>query len=293
NPVELGHLKTAGKRAAQIIIGAQAGARGRVAIVPFASGVNAGDFGNKASGRAPGDDTENDDYHSGMTIERVCVVERSGAQALTDASPILGQFVGVPITWADEVATPEFDRFTRALCPNSLVHPLDSNLARVTSALDGLARSWHTAGGQTAGHMGVAWTWYTLSPEWTDVWTDTNYGGHAMHAPHAYNEPNVEKVAILMTDGIFQHGFHEDFASDNAAEQIRLANEAAEDLCAGMRAEGITIYAIGYNAPSAAETMLENCTGDASRVFTTNVASELEQIYEQIAGRYLGVGLIE
>lgn len=295
-PAELAFLKTAGKRAAQIVIGTQSGVRGRVSVVPFASGVNAGDFGNLASGRLPNADPEGDDgfgLRGGATIDRVCVTERLGPESFTDASPTAGQHVGPPTTLSETVASANYVIQSYRGCPNSPLHPLDSDLGRVKAAIDALARSPSRAAGNTAGHMGIAWSWYTISPNWSNVWTASTYGGHSRHDPHPYGDPAIKKIAILMTDGRFQHGFNAGFGDTVGVRQVAKAEAAAEAFCANMRAAGITIYAIGYDLRPAAEAVLANCAGDPNNVFFTDSARNLEGIYELIAGRYLSVGLTD
>jgi Flp pilus assembly protein TadG len=299
NGSELADLKVAAKRAADIIIGTNPGARGRVAIAPFASGVNAGDYGNKASGRLPGADPESDNWVNpgGVHTERVCVTERTGADAFTDAEPVTGSFVGDPInvatSFALTAATGQSHMPSAYMCPDSPIHPLDGNATSVKNAIDGLQRSSIASlySGNTAGHLGIAWAWYLISPNWTNVWTDTNYGGSAAAAPHAYGDPNKPKIVILMTDGRFQFAFRPPFFSANHTALVNALNNASLDLCAGMRAEGIQIYSVGYAVSAPVATMLENCTGDPARVFTTNISSELQGIYEQIARDFLGIGL--
>lgn len=300
NATELGHLKAAGKRAAEIIIGKHPGVRGRVAIVPFATGVNAGDFGNQATGRASGADPENDNRvrPSGF-LERVCVTERVGANAFTDLSPDTGGLIGSVLTARDArdliAAIGGFATSSDMTCPDSPVHPLDGNLSNVHDAIDGMQRStiFTRGGGRTSGHMGIAWSWYSISPRWTGVWTDPIYGGTSGSAPHPYGDPFIPKVAILMTDGIFQHGFHPDFNSLDADVEIERVVDAAQNLCANMRDAGVEIYAIGLQTSAEAEATLANCTGNAARVFTTSVSSELEAIYEGIAQDFLGTGLVK
>lgn len=161
NATELGHLKAAGKRAAEILIGTTPGKRGRVGIVPFASGVNAGEFGNMASGRSAGDDPENDNQTGGgASLVRVCVTERLGSEELTDAAPTAGQHVGPVLTLADTQSSTEADRPSETRCPDSPIHPLDNRLSEVKDAIDGIRSSTLNTlyGGRTAGHLGVAWS---------------------------------------------------------------------------------------------------------------------------------------
>ncbi|MEM7639774.1 MAG: pilus assembly protein TadG-related protein [Pseudomonadota bacterium] len=283
---ELLALKAAGKRAAELIIGVQPGARGRVAVVPFAGGVNAGDFGNAAIGRTSDNDDEGDD------VGRVCVTERTGAEAFTDADPSTNPVGGV-LTWADTVASSGFDRQSSVNCPDSPVHPLEDDLNVVKGVIDGMSRSAGIGGGTTAGHLGIAWSWYTLSPNWDSVWENMTYGGHGGHGAQPYGDPNLLKVAILMTDGTFTQAFAEGVADPDTGIQEANIAMAAEALCAGMRAEGIIVYAVAFNATTEAETLLQNCSdNDPDFYFETNNMDQLDDIYEQIAGKYLTVGIV-
>ncbi|MEO1661860.1 MAG: pilus assembly protein TadG-related protein [Pseudomonadota bacterium] len=297
---DLADLKAAGKRAAEIVIGSQPGPRGRIAIAPFATGVNAGDFGNKASNRATGYDPEADNRANPFrTLERVCVTERVGPAAFTDAAPHLGDPVGRPlsVTEAGDLYRATGDPYYASIssCPDSPVHPLDDDLSAVKTAIDGLSSSSiaNRFGGETSGHMGIAWSWYLISPQWSGIWTDPIFGGESGSDPHPYNDPQHPKIAILMTDGVFQQGFRHPFFSYNYTTQTDSVAAASRQLCANMRAEGIQIYAVGLDVLSEAESLLEDCTGDPDRVFTTSASGQLTTIYEEIARDFLGIGIVE
>ena len=300
NASDLNELKAAGKRAAEIVIGAHPVQRGRVAIAPFASGVNAGDFGNKASGRVSGADPERDNRaRPSATIERVCVTERTGLEAFTDAAPDIGDTVGEPLTRSDALdlyrLTGDPYNPSEAGCPDSPIHPLDEDLSAVKTAIDDLQSSTiaNRVGGNTAGHLGIAWSWYLISPRWSAVWTDPIYGGNSASAPLPYGDPDRPKIAILMTDGLFQYGFRHPFFSYDYTTQVDSVNDAARQLCANMRAEGILIYAIGLGINAQARGVLEDCTDASERVFTTTNSTELTSIYEEIAREFLGIGIVE
>lgn len=297
---DLNDLKAAGKRAAEIIIGAHPAQRGRVAIAPFASGVNAGDFGNKASGRVSGADPERDNRaRPSATIERVCVTERTGLEAFTDAAPVFGNTVGEPLTHSDafDLYRLTGDPYNSSAygCPDSPIHPLDEDLAAVKTAIDGLQSSTIASriGGNTAGHLGIAWSWYLISPRWSTVWTDPIYGGDSGSAPLPYGDPDQPKIAILMTDGLFQHGFRHPFFSYDHTTQVDSLKNATRQLCANMRAEGVLIYAIGLGISAETRALLEDCTGVPERVLTTTNSAELASIYEEIAREFLGIGIVE
>ncbi len=68
-------------------------------------------------------------------------------------------------------------------------HAAVHDRSSLSSQIDALS-----AGGSTAGHIGLAWGWYLLSPNFSSILP-------AESQPADYEEPDVLKVVILMTDG--------------------------------------------------------------------------------------------
>ena len=134
-----------------------------------------------------------------------------------------------------------------------------------------------TASGRTAGHLGVAWAWYLLSPNWSGVWP-------ASSAPRAYDESNALKVVILMSDGVFNE------------EQYRpqgTSSEQAIRLCDEMRSRGIEIYSVAFQAPPAGQQTLKACAGDDGRYFEASSNAELIAAYEDIADSLIILRIVE
>ncbi|MDP1732093.1 MAG: ubiquitin-activating E1 FCCH domain-containing protein [Devosia sp.] len=75
------------------------------------------------------------------------------------------------------------------LTPN--IFPLSSNKTALSAAASSL-----TAGGSTAGQIGLAWSWYMISPNFGYLWPPES-------RPAAYDTGNLLKVLVLMTDGEF------------------------------------------------------------------------------------------
>ena len=57
---------------------------------------------------------------------------------------------------------------------------------------------WHRGG--TMANLGLAWGWRVLSPKWQGLWG----GGTPEGLPFPYEMPSMEKVVILLTDGVNQ-----------------------------------------------------------------------------------------
>ncbi|MGE0701378.1 MAG: pilus assembly protein, partial [Hyphomicrobiaceae bacterium] len=141
----------------------------RIAIVPYSAAVNAGPFAADVSRGASTDG---------------CVVERSGSHNADDIAPNGANALGV----ADWSANNQYT------CPTPTVMPLTADRATLDSKIDSL-----TAGGFTAGHIGLAWGWYMLSKHWKNVWP-------AASKPKD-PDPKVIKAVLLMTDGEFNTSY--------------------------------------------------------------------------------------
>lgn len=242
-------LKVAAKDAAAALVTPSSGDRVRISFVSYSGAVNAGDYGNAALGRPANDDSDGDG------LDKVCVSERTGTAAWKDDQPEIGKWVG------DDAST----------CPDSSLLPLTNNLSTFNTAIDSL-----TAGGLTAGHLGVAWSWYLVAPEWDNIWP----GGAA---PLAYTEPDAIKSVILMTDGQFNTVYESAMGN---------SNEQAKKMCQKMREQGVIVYAVAFQAPNSAIATLKDCTGNESRFFDAGNATELKAAYASIASQLSALTLV-
>ncbi|QQS12035.1 MAG: hypothetical protein IPK81_21330 [Rhodospirillales bacterium] len=226
----------------------------RVSLVPYSSSVNVGSARYTAITGKP--------VTSGWTT----VTERSGAYAFTDDAPGAGTYFAEFRTrknsaygaYASSVAN-----YTSNV-PAAAISALSANTATLKGSIDGL-----TGKGTTAGHLGVAWTWYTLSPKWNTVFT-----GAA--APIAYGE-TTQKVAVLLSD--FDMNSYYKASNGNSTEQTRA-------LCTAMKAAGIVIYTLGYNVDqgnTTAVNLWKDCATDAGKRYTAETADDLLAAFRQIA----------
>ena len=237
-------LKDAAGDAIDILVNKRTGDRVRVAFNSYSTSVNAGSYLNAV--------TDPDDRRRSGS----CVSERAGAWAWRDEAPGNRRWLGQDAT----------------RCPASSVEPLTSEPARLKAAINDLV-----ADGLTAGHIGVAWAWYLISPEWSSVWP-------AASAPLAYDAPNSKKAVILMTDGEFNTAYAR--GQGNSAQQ-------AKKLCRRMRDEGVIVYAVAFDAPWAAKRTLEDCAGSSDRYFEAGNSEELRAAYRVIASQLSNLSLTE
>ena len=244
---KLDDLKSAAKQAASTLITPSSGDRVRVSFVSYAAAVNAGVYGNAAQGLPANDDSDGDGLNK--------VSERSGSAAWKDDAPAMGKWVG------DDAGS----------CPNSSLLPLTYDLTTFNTAIDSL-----TANGMTAGHLGIAWSWYLIAPDWDSIWP-------AASEPLDYTEPHSVKAVILMTDGKFNQWYEAPMGDSNAQ---------AKKMCQKMRDEDVRIYAVAFQAPTSAKNTLKNCTGDDSRFFDAGNGAELLAAYDAIASQLSALTLV-
>lgn len=206
-----------------------------------------------------------------------CVTERTGPNAYTDAGPGTA-YVGAYSGGSNSVQNYSSDgKCWVAGRELPSIIPLTNDKATLTSFFNSA-----TVGGATPGHIGTAWAWYMISPNWSSVFT-----GPSM--PTAYNQPNVMKAAILMTDG--EYNIH--YASATARDQ-------ALALCANMKAQGIKVFTVGFGFSTSAtanasgtteqraKDLLQQCASDSSSYFFPYDGNALRAAFSQIGTQLMG-----
>jgi len=243
---KLADLKAAAKDAAAKLITPRTGDRVRISFNTYAGAVNAGIYANKVF----------EDWEAG---DSTCATERECIAAWKDDEPRRHKWLGQrPINESWE-------------CPVSSVLPLTTDLNLFNTEIDKLA-----ARGPTAGHLGVAWAWYLISPDWSSVWPSAS-------KPRSYTEDNVLKAVILMTDGEFntEHG-----------PGMGNSDQQAKKLCRRMRNQGVLVYAVAFQAPAEGKAVLQNCAGDPDRFFNADNGDELKAAYDTIASQLSNLALV-
>ena len=223
------------------------------------------------------------------TARDTCVYERTGTYADSDAAPGSFAWIGAgnprwnfydsdrdKYRGENEIENGGANSSTGALdfyyatCRESGPVPLTEDKDALKAHVQAM-----TANGGTAGHLGVAWGWYLLSPNWQSVWPEVS-------KPWDYDEVNVTKAVILMTDGDFN--VNHPTASKNSFRQ-------AMDLCDAMKAEpaNVQVYTVGFQVPSYVQktsdgrTIMEYCATSPSFAFDASNGEELKDVYREIA----------
>jgi hypothetical protein len=161
----------------------------KIALVPFADRVNAGEFASAVTGLSPTwTTTRGRGWRRRTTTEYLipCVTERQGYDSYTEEVPANGSYVGRYNPGAS--TSSQYNSSGSCYIPE--IKPLSNDRNMLRDHIDTF-----TANGATASHIGPAWAWYLLSPKWNSIWP----GHHA----RAYGEGTNIKAAVLMTDGAY------------------------------------------------------------------------------------------
>jgi Flp pilus assembly protein TadG len=172
-------------------------------------------------------------------------------------------------------------------CLSNQIVPLTSDKATLKSTITNLK-----AEGSTAGQTGLAWAWYMLAPNFASLWPSDS-------RPGAYNQGNLIKVLVLMTDGSFNSVYcngviskSSTTGSGSTADQINCnatngdAFTQAYALCDGMKANtGIIVYTVGFDIAnqSTEKALMNYCASDPSKAYLAANATELKNAFAAIA----------
>jgi Flp pilus assembly protein TadG len=228
------------------------------------------------------------DYGSVQALQvSTCVSERT-TNAFTDVAPS-STYLGfnypavtpsIPLPYGYKVNSTN-------PCLTPTIIPLSSDRTALKAVVNGL-----TTGGSTAGHIGIAWSWYMLAPNFASLWPSSSQ-------PAAYNQDNYMKVAIIMTDGAFNTAYckavisNDDSGSGNGDSRDHAncaspnGNSAtqAKALCSAMKAKGIIVYTVGFQVGTDATALstLNSCATDSAHAYFPASGSDLKSAFHDIA----------
>lgn len=212
----------------------------RIALVPFSQYVNVGPYYQDVTDQAAS---------GGNT----CVTERTGDDAFTDKGPNSNRWIGAFMAASNHG--------TNNCAPAAEITPLTNDKQALKDKI-----SDYTAAGWTAGHLGAAWGWYTLSHDWLNVWPIES-------RPKPANN-NVRKIVVLMTDGDYNTYYR------NGMD----AQAQAAALCTAMKAD-VTVYTIGFGTgmSQTAKDALKACATSQTHYFDAQNGSQLRDAFRTIA----------
>ncbi|WP_417667817.1 pilus assembly protein [Roseibium sp.] len=279
----------------------QSDSKVRISMIPYSEGVNLGEYAHEVSNGSAG--TQN------------CVTER-----MSDA-----QFTDDPFDWGaavegdDPAITTYFGGGSDNCAPTPQMEPLTAKRNVLTSAISKLV-----ANGGTAGQTGIAWGWYSLSPNWVDVWpTESD--------PGSYSDSEILKFAVIMTDGDFNRQYNYVQVDETCAsgrweyqwvrtrwgwerqrvwvgedcEPVygwRRTNSSgydgpsavrARELCDGMKDTGIEVYTIYFDTGGSAfgEDLMEYCADGENNFYYADTQADLVNAFGNIAKKIQSIYL--
>lgn len=204
-----------------------------------------------------------------------CVTERVGSEQYTNASYTTK---GVGYHYPSGGGN-------LACSTDNPITPLTANSGTLTTDINDL-----TTGGSTAGHIGLAWGYYALSPTFSPLWPDSS------QHPGSIGAQDLVKALILMTDGEFNTGYcdgvisadsgyggnsdHIDCNADNGGPYAQ-----ATQLCNSIKADGIILYTVGFEmtAGSTGANFLQGCATAPENYYLASNGSELTAAFNSIA----------
>jgi hypothetical protein len=285
-------LKDAANDLIDIIL--EANSETKIAIVPFSEDIRLPTSAARNKARASGLKNtitkSTGGWWGGTKTYRLtdCVVERTGNQRYTDAAP--GRNAYVMAKYGENT--------TNCTIPsNAAVQPLTNEKTVLKNKISGLG-----AAGGTGGHLGTAWAWYTLSPNWNSLWSTQNQA-------RPYNNDKksngyVRKVAVLMTDGEYNTQYEEVepdsgiAANQNATTYCPDAtngcsSEQAKALCKNMKEQSnIEVFAIVFGSDRGAIDVMKKCESpDTDKIVYFYNATNEDQLRQ--AFRDIGIKMTQ
>ena len=190
------------------------------------------------------------------------------------------------------------------------ITPLTGSRATIEAGINAM-KPWRRGG--TAGNLGLAWGWRTISPSWRGLWGNPDL-------PLAYKTEFMDKVVVLLTDGdnTFYNlpdgeggdpGSPSDFtaygrvnapgpvglnaANTNAGASI--LNTRMTAVCTAMKAEKVKIYTIIFgDAPSpTTKALYESCATSPAMYYYAPGNAELAKAFRAIGGQLANLLIVE
>lgn len=249
----------------------------RISIVPYSQGVNLGEYAQAVT--------------DGNKGTRNCVTERTGDAQYTDD----------PYDYDADNEDSYFGGGSNSCASTPQMEPLTAKRNKLTTAIKKLSAS-----GATAGQTGIGWGWYSLSPNWTNLWPTKS-------APGDYNDDEILKFAVIMTDGDFNTYYDleekqvckgkkkkqkcttvKEWTQHRESEYAtNVSSTRAKDLCSAMKDEGVDVYTIyfGSNSSSAGAKVMKSCATSGSTFYMASSDDALISAFGNIAKKVQAIYL--
>ncbi len=259
-----------------------------VGIVPFTDTVNIGSANISYVSPAPSTYDWGKDSHGNALGWGGCVQAPSSPYDQQDAYAVTGG-KWAPYYWASSSSnlwkTTSHGKTTynitssqgpNAGCVNAPITPLTNQRAPLDAAIDALSPN-----GSTHINVGMAWAWYTISPD----------APFTQASP--YNSTLFKKYVVLMTDGenTFQtysaYGNLSDgkLGTTNQTNAVNQLNTRLKNVCDNMKTLGITIFTVALEVTSqTSKDLLSYCATPPGRYFEAQ-STDLQSVFSTIGGQ--------
>lgn len=176
-----------------------------------------------------------------------------------------------------------------AVCPTNEIISLTDQRGTIDAGIISLDPQ---SGGGTQTSTGLVWGWRTLSPRWEGYWGAPT----PSDMPLSYDEPDLVKAIVFMTDGIadigweiMAYGFLDQGKLGTTNEPLAEAevNSRLSTICEAIKDEEIKIFTVMFAVSNPTiETIYRDCASEPEYFFNSATGDELEDAFEDI-GRKL------
>jgi Flp pilus assembly protein TadG len=232
-----------------------------------------------------GEDSTGHCYNTATITD--CVTERVGTHAYTDAGPAIS-----PLGRQYAIAGSSNG------CDVTALRPLSTSKADLNATIANMSAS-----NNTVGQIGIAWGWYTLSPNFgmfSGESVPTSYANLATATPPPTNPLKTKKIMILMTDGEYNSAYADGVMSGNLTyvnyTSKNVINKDPDNgdpfvqskaMCSAIKASGIELFVITFQLDKTkAERvdLVNSCATDTNHIFDADTTS-LDAAFGSIANQ--------
>ncbi len=173
--------------------------------------------------------------------------------------------------------------------------------SKKSEIIDGINEMEPWRRGGTMSSVGLVWGWRVMSPLWRGLWAhESNL------LPLDYEEPLMEKVVVILTDG--ENQFYDGSSADPPLsdyspygrlddgivgastwdEGRRAINDRTEQICTAMKQKGIIIYTITFRltsnntAQTEARALFRNCATTPDYYYNSPDNETLDAVFTSI-----------
>ncbi|HRO50216.1 MAG TPA: pilus assembly protein TadG-related protein [Hyphomicrobium sp.] len=235
--------------------------KSRISLIPYSYAVNVSDL----SGPIP--TTATTATGKNWYLQDHCVSQRHDAQRHSDSLAAVGKVYS-----------------NTSACVVPPARRLSDNVQALSTDIDGLS-----AAGSTATHIGAAWGYYALSPNWA------NRFGHSLNP---YSDRDTAKYLVIMSDGdntiqYCQNGRPDrnslgtggsSSGRDTGCSSTEGADSYLRNVCSAAKGSGIEVITVGFQVSTAARNLLTQCASPNS-YYNANSNAALRQAFKDIAAR--------